>query len=868
MIRLLRIVAGTVFAIAVVAAIAVGGGAAWLVSHYGHDLPDDQQLLSYVPPTGTKVYAADGTLLAEFADQHRIVTPIAAIPPLVIHAFLAAEDREFYHHDGVNPLSIMRAAVVDILRYGRGERPIGASTITQQLVRHFLLDNRVSLSRKIKEALLAYRIERSLSKDRILEIYLNEIYLGDGTYGVAAAADAYFHKTLDQLTPAEAALLAALPKAPSVYNPLRNAAAAKIRRDWVLSGMAEMGWLSADEAKAAAAEPIRIAPPAALPDTGSAGYFVEDVRRDLIARYGQKQVYEGGLIVRTSYSPARQAMAEEAFRNGLLSYDRRHGWRGPLQHAATVGLAEDALAGMPAPPGTDRWQLAAVLSTDSGGADIVLKNGVRGRIPLDQLRWARRTLDDQRLGPPISRAGEVLSPGDIVLVDRPSSADETPTRHRGVAVPSYALRQIPNVGGAVVVMEPNTGRVLALVGGWSFKQSQFDRATQAKRQPGSAIKPFVYLTALEGNFTPSSVVDDAPIELDQGPGLPPWRPVNYEGTYSGPSTLRQALVHSRNLVTARLATMIGMPAIARTVEQFGIMDNMPPYYSMALGAGDTTVMRLTAAYAMLDNGGHWVRGSLIDLVQDRDGKILYQEGADYCAACFIAAGDHPNAETDGSYKATPLPADTASYVSGAGYAADAQLYRPRQPGPLADAVADYQIISMMQDVVQHGTGIEVAAVGKPLAGKTGTTNDWNDAWFVGFSPKLVAGVFVGFDQPRTLGDGETGGKVAAPIFRDFMAAALANVPAMPFPTPAVAEMVRVDDVSGQAASAGDGDTVLEAFRPGTGPSETGASAPATDDDQGQGASEASYDGGGVPPPGTVVPPPPDGNPGRGTGGLY
>jgi penicillin-binding protein 1A len=813
MIGALRGIARLVFVTVIFVSLIAAGAVGVTVWRFGRDLPDHQALLTYQPPTGSRVYAADGTLMAEFASERRIITPIGKIPPLVVHAFLAAEDRGFFTHGGVNPFSIMRAAVADTVRYHHGQRPLGASTITQQLVRHFLLTNEVSISRKITEALLAYRIEHYLSKDRILEIYLNEIYLGAGSYGVAAAAETYFGKPLDALTPAEAATLAALPKAPQSYNPFHYPLAAKTRRDWVLEGMAEMGWLSFADAAAAKAQPLRLDPGSTEPEIGPAGYFVEDVRRELIARYGEKLVYEGGLKVQTSFTPAIQAMAEKAFRDGLVAYDRRHGWRGPLQRLDNPRAALTTLAATPMPPAIPSWQLAAVTAIDAGSARIALKDGTQGRIPLDELRWARPTLPNQQLGSMVGRVTDVLRLGDLILVERlPGPA------------PNYGLRQLPDVSGAVVVVEPRTGRVLADVGGWDFRASQFDRGTQAHRQPGSSIKPFVYVTALEGKFTPSSVIMDAPISLPQGPGMPDWTPSNYEGTAVGPTTLRQALVHSRNLATARLAATIGMRSIAKTVEGFGIMDRMPLYYSMALGAGDTTPLRLTTAYAMLDNGGHWVQASMIDEVQDRDGRILYQKGAAWCAGCYVTAGPRLAPDNDASYAVMPLPAN--AYLPDATYAANPMLYRRNKTDPLIDAVADYQIISMMEDVVQHGTGIEVAAVGKPLAGKTGTSSEWFDAWFVGFSPNLAAGVFVGFDTPRTLGEGETGGKVAAPIFRDFMQAALANSAPTPFEAPAAAEMVRVNDLSGQVAGTEDKNTIMEAFRLGTEPA--GYNAPLPD----------------------------------------
>ena len=787
MIRILRALVRVGFGLIVLAAVGIGIGASLTVFYFDRDLPSHKQLANYVPATGTKVYAADGSFMVEFESEHRIPVAIGNVPPVLIHAFLAAEDRDFYTHNGVNPVAIFRAAVADVGRYQKGQRPIGASTITQQVVRHFLLTNEVSVVRKIKEMLLAYRIEHELSKERILEIYLNEIYLGAGAYGVAAAADTYFQKPLDQLTLAEAAFIAALPKAPNNYHPARHAQAARIRRDWVLTSMAEGGWILPDEAKAAMAEPLRVR--VREPDGGQNGYFAEEVRRELIGRFGEKAVYQGGMSVHTSYMPNYQKMAETAFRNGLVDYDRRHGWRGPLAHLPNADAAIAALPGMADPPGIAGWQLAAVTSVDAGSARVTLRNGATGVISLQDLLWARRTLDDQRVGAGVRRALDVVQPGDIVLVETvaaPAAPAPAKARYAPRQPPSetrYVLRQVPDVSGGVVVMDPKTGRVKALVGGWSFQQSQFDRATQAKRQPGSAFKPFVYVTALENGFTPQSVVDDAPIELPQGPGQPPWRPVNYEGRYVGPSTLEDALIHSRNLVTARLSTMIGLPSIAKTVQDFDVMDRMPLYYSMVLGAGETTLLRLTSAYAMLDNGGHWLLPSVVDLVQDRDGRLVYQKGINACAGCFVAeapaAGSAPNA----LYRVTGSANPAWITVPNARYVDNAVLYKPTKPDPLVDPDADAEIVAMMQGVVQRGTGTAVAAVGKPLAGKTGTTSDWFDAWFVGFSPDLVAGVYVGFDEPRTLGGGEVGGHVAAPIFRDFMAQALKDAPAKEFPEP-------------------------------------------------------------------------------------
>jgi penicillin-binding protein 1A len=807
-IRVLRGIVRVVFVLVLVGALGIAGVAAVTLARFGRDLPDYQQLAAYVPATGTKIYAGDGALMAEFESEHRIIVPIAKVPRLVIQAFLAAEDHDFYNHRGVSPLAIFRAAIADIARFGRGQRPIGASTITQQVVRHFLLSNEVSVSRKVKEAILAYRIEGALSKERILEIYLNEIYLGSGAYGVAAAADTYFQKPLDQLNLAEAAFLGALPKAPNNYNPIRHPATAKARRDWVLASMADLGWVAAAQAKAAMGEPLVVHPrgePATDPAAGQNGYFAEEVRRELVARFGEKPVYEGGLSVHTSYVPVYQQMAETAFRKGLVEYDRRHGWRGPLAHLASGMAAQGALPGMADPPGVGSWRLAAVTAIDAGGATVALKGGGIGRIPLDELRWARHTIEDQRLGAAVRQARDVLDLGDIVLVEPVTAAPPPKGKQAAVyAVPTYGLRQMPDVSGGVVVMDPKTGRVFALVGGWSFQQSQFNRATQAKRQPGSAFKPLVYVTALQNGFTPSSVVDDTPIDIPQGPGQAPWQPVNYEGGYIGPTTLEDALIHSRNLATVHVAMTIGMPAIAKTVQDLGVMDHMPLYYSMALGAGETTLLRLTTAYAMLDNGGHWLTSSVVDLVQDRNGRILYQKGVSGCAACFVAGGPGTGPDTGTLYRAAGAADPSTIWLPKATYADHALVYKPTKRDPLIAADADADILSMMQGVVERGTGIAVAAVGKPLAGKTGTTSDWYDAWFVGFSPEIAAGVFVGFDDPRTLGDGEVGGHVAAPIFRDFMMAALKDKPATPFPPaarPVVANAARsaTGDANGDPA---------------------------------------------------------------------
>ncbi|HEV8016510.1 MAG TPA: penicillin-binding protein 1A [Stellaceae bacterium] len=774
----------------ILAGLAGAGMAGLAVWYFGRDLPDYEQLANYQPPIVTRVYAGDGRLMAEYATEKRVFIPIKAMPPLVIHAFLAAEDKNFYTHPGVDPLSMLRAAVTDLLHYGSGRRPVGASTITQQVAKNFLLTNEVSLQRKVREALIAVRMEQALSKDRILELYLNEIYLGGGAYGVAAAALNYFNKSLDELTPEEAAFLGGLPKAPNNYSPLRYPEAARERRNYVLDRMVEAGFLTPEQGTAAEAKPIKLAH---RDDTEivKADYFTEEVRRELLQRYGEKGLYTSGLAVRTSLDPHFQAIADTALRDALIAYDRRHGWRGPVTRIDAAGDWQPKLKAIPLPAGVDEepWQLAVVLGTSSAGADIGFADGSRGQIPFDELKWARKELPDAHVGPVPAQTSDVLTTGEVVLVQ--SLAPQGLRTGRNVA--AFGLRQIPEVSGAFVAMDPHTGRVLALDGGFSYEMSQFDRATQAMRQTGSAIKPFVYLAALDHGFTPSTIVLDAPLVLDQGPGLPKWNPSNYERKFYGPVPLLIGLEESLNLVTARVGASIGLDAVADSVERFGILDHMPREYSFVIGAGETTPLRLATAYAMLVNGGKKITPSFIDRVQDRDGVTIFRADTRACDGCINVAWN--------GQPAPDLPDNRAQ---------------------IADPRSTYQIVSMMEGVIQRGTGRSVSVIGKPLAGKTGTTNDSNDTWFMGFSPDLVAGVFIGFDQPHSLGQRETGATVAAPAFRDFMQEALKDQPATPFRIPPGIELVRINPTTGQLARPDDKNAILEAYKPGTEPNAAGA----------------------------------------------
>jgi penicillin-binding protein 1A len=734
--------------VAVLSAITVAGFtlaiyAAWLF----HGLPDASQLAEYRPPTSTRVYAWDGTLIGEFGRERRIFVPYEQMPPTLVRAFLAAEDRKFYEHGGIDVGGIGRALTRDVFAIAQGRRLQGGSTITQQVAKNVLLSRETTFGRKIKEAILAGRIEDTLPKNRILELYLNEIFLGYRSYGVGAAAFNYFGKPLSDLTLAQMAYLAALPKGPNNYHPIRDKGAAIGRRNWIINEMAELGWVTRAQAQVAMREDLIVQSRPQRAHYRDADYFVEEVRQRALATIGDR-VDDGGLYLRTTLDSRLQTAARVALMKGLEAYDRRHGWRGGWGKVELVpGWEKEAAAKSP-PSERRTWEAAAI--DDVGGAVTVrLPSGDKGTLDSGDVAWAR--------------AGKGLAVGDLVFVEAVEGS--SPVRYR--------LRQVPAVNGALVAVEPNTGRVVALVGGYSFSLSNFNRATQAMRQPGSSFKPFVYATALENGFTPLSMVLDAPISFPGGDGRI-WAPENYTRRFYGMTPFRNGLVYSRNVMTVRIAQRVGMKKVRDDAIRFGVVDNMAPVLPMSLGAGETTPFKLTSAYSAFPNGGRKIEPHLIEVVQDRNGKAVWRADKRDCPRC-----------------GSPFGGEESPRLQPAGE-------------PVMDPITAYQITTMLQGVVQQGTAAAVSSLGYPLAGKTGTTNEYRSAWFVGFSPNLVAGVFVGFDDNRSLGDGETGTMAAVPIFMDFMREALKGADKDEFRAPKQAKYV---SVGGRR----------EAFRPGTEP---------------------------------------------------
>ena len=762
------------------AALIVGTGTvAGLFWHFSHGLPDHKQLADYQPATVSRLYAADGRLLAEYAREKRIFVPVAAMPKRVVEAFVAAEDQRFFTHPGIDFIGVVRAIISNVSNPGK--RPEGASGLTQQVAKNFLLTNQATLARKVREAILAFRIEETYSKERILELYLNEIYLGSGNYGVAQAALNYFDRSLGELTLSEVAYLAALPKAPNRYSIVRNEKEAYARRDYVLTRMQEDGYITAAEAAAARNEKLQLRRRSTT-ETAQADFFAEEVRRNLMAAYSEKGLYEGGLTVSTTLDPAIQATADNALREGLISYDRRHGWRGPYAKIADMSVWEEEFARIAQRRplfGPLTWHLAVVTKVEAQSAQVVGLPDGEGTVPFAEMAWARPTLPEQKVGNPPRAPRDVVNVGDVIVVEKVTSANNKP-----YPPSTYGLRQVPNVEGGVVVMDTQTGRVLAMSGGWAYGRSQFNRAVQAARQPGSAFKPFVYLAAMDAGFSPASIVLDAPFSYDPGYGQPVWTPRNYGGDFLGPTTVRRGLELSRNLMTVRMAQQVGMKRVVQVAKEFGVTDNMGAYLPMALGAGETTLLRMTMAYAMLANGALEITPSLVDRVQDRNGKTIYRHEPRACSGCGEAAAR--------TKPAAPELVDSRK--------------------PFHDPATVYQVVHMMQGVTVRGTAGRLAALGRPIAGKTGTTNDVRDNWFLGSTPDITVGVYIGFDEPRTLGSQETGGSNAAPIFEAIAKEIFKGKAPTPFRIPPGLRMVR---------STYEGGTIDEVFKPGTEPGSEG-----------------------------------------------
>ncbi|HEY8596559.1 MAG TPA: penicillin-binding protein 1A [Devosiaceae bacterium] len=775
---MLRIL-GWLFGFGLFVALVGAVGAGVYVWNLTRDLPDYTVLKDYQPPVTTRVHAADGTLLAEYARERRLFQPIETIPPIVSEAFISAEDKDFYKHNGIDITGIIRSVRDEAMRMISGDRGqiAGASTITQQVAKNFFLTPERSIDRKIREAVLAIRMDSTFSKDKILELYLNEIFLGLNSYGVAAAALNYFDKALYELKLSEVAYLAALPKGPNNYNPFRHLKAAIERRNWVLDRMAENGYVTQEQADQAKKDPLDVTPRHSGSQLYSADYFTEEVRRELASMYGEDKLYGGGLSVRTTLDPRLQRFARKALMDGLIAFDQARGYRGPVTRIDTSGDWGRPLNEVKPLSDVPEWKLAVVLEMGANEAKIGLRPEVNvdGKLDTDRLTG-------QLPGPEIpwvkDKLNKVLKVGDVIYVSPVEGKD-------GV----YTLEQVPEIEGGMVAMDPRTGRVLAMVGGFSFSQSQFNRATQAMRQPGSAFKPIVYSAALDNGYTPASVVLDAPVEITNADGSV-WRPENYAQQFYGPQTLRRGIELSRNVMTVRLAKDIGMPLVVEYAKLFGIYDNLLPVLSMALGAGETTVLKLTAAYATIANGGRKIEPTLIDRIQDRYGKTVYRHDKRVCDGCNVAKWEN---------QPEPLIIDN----------------RPQ----ILDPMTAYQITSMMEGVVQRGTGTYAKRLNRPVAGKTGTSSDYKDAWFVGFTPSLAVGVYMGYDTPRSMGRSGTGGGVAAPIFTEFMQDALKGKPPTPFAMPAGMTQTWIDPSTGVQTVAG-GDAILEAFKPGTGPNLT------------------------------------------------
>ena len=724
--------------------------------NFSNNIPDYKFLKNYKPPVSSKVYAGDGNLVADFSKEKRIFVPYRSIPKNVINAFLSAEDKNFFTHPGVDAKGVLRATINNFKNIMTSKRLEGASTITQQVAKNFLLTNEVSLNRKLKEAILAFRIERALTKERILELYLNQIYLGSGAYGVAAASLEYFDKSIKELDYAEAALLAALPKAPSKYNPYRDIELAKFRRNLVLKNLLENDFITPKNYASLKEKQIDLKKTKKI-YLEDAQYYIEDVRKRIIERLTYEKVYKQGFNINTPINLNLQKIATKSLRDGLVSYDKRKGWHGVLANKIYDSNWVNDLEDFSLEKSLG-WDIAIVRSIDKFSVDIETTDKIKGQIDFREVSWIKKDFE------------EFLKTGDIVYVEK-------------IRDNKFSLRQIPKVNGGIVVMDPYTGRVLALSGGFSFRNSEFNRASQALRQPGSAFKPFVYALALENNYTPSSLILDAPLVLDQGSDLKSWKPENYGKKFYGPSTLRVGLEKSRNLMTVRIAQSLGIDKIVNFSKELGIYENPEKLLSISLGSAETTLLKLTSAYSAFVNGGKLVQPVIIDRIQDSEGNTILNNEKRACVNCDQI-----------SFTSNLYPVIEDKYV---------EIFSPQTA---------YQITSILEGVVQRGTGKKLKKLKLNLAGKTGTTNENTDTWFIGFTSNLVIGVYVGMDNPKPLGKYETGSKVALPIFENFIKKAVKKSDARPFKSAEGITMMVVDSSTGQKAKFSSKDTIIESYK--------------------------------------------------------
>ena len=726
--------------------------------YFSSNLPDYKILSSYKPPVSSRVHSGEGQLIAEYALQKRLFIPYDSIPVKVIYSFLSAEDKNFFSHPGVDAKSITRAIIKNTKNFFSEKRLEGASTITQQVAKNFLLTNEVSLKRKIKEAILAFRIERAYSKERIMELYLNQIYLGEGTYGVAAASLEYFDKAVSELNYEEAALLAALPRAPSTYNPYKSVEKAKVRRNTVLKNLYYNSYINKTEYEELIKKDIKTKK-RKIKLLEEANFYTEEVRRIVSDIYGYDNLYKGGLSIRTPLISNYQIEALKALREGLEEYDRRHGWRGPITNLNSLDWTKKIDEFIP--DKSLNWTLAKVIEVNKLNVKIEIQDKKIGFVDFKNASWTRKNSFE-----------DFLKLNDIIYVKK-------------IKKNKWNLKQLPKINGAIVVMDPYTGRVLAMAGGFSFKLSEFNRATQAKRQPGSAFKPFVYAAALENGFTPSTLILDAPFVMDQGEGLKTWKPENYGKKFYGPSTLRTGIEKSRNLMTVRVAQKVGFEQISKITNNFGIYNDVPELLSVSLGAAETTLIKLTNAYCSFVNGGKKVTPIFIDRIQNRRGKTIFNSDERKCVGC-----------EEISYLKDEIPSIQDNRK---------QIISPETA---------YQITSMLEGVIKRGTGRKLRNLNLPLAGKTGTTNKNMDAWFVGFTSKLVVGVYVGFDEPKTLGKYETGAKAALPIFKRFVQNVVKKKEALPFKVPKNINLVIVDAETGLTPNDNTKKMIYESFKTG------------------------------------------------------